>query len=175
MVESKKNKILLFAGAGLILVAGTFILTKLPLQIGLAEVPTEKNLTDAEWAEDVKKENLDIKSSGVLREMLASHKEKMVQEEVFLLKFKECPECIRYELRQFFIETYGMTGRELEVEVEKTFNERYLNEKEGHDSLRLSVERMEKELELRQEGFVIVEGEKPTDGFEESKIRKIND
>lgn len=178
MIKNKKNKTKwLFVGI-LVLVAGAWaVVNGLAVNnIGRAEAVIKKPLTDAEWATDVKKENFDIKSTPVLEEMLAAHTEKLAEQEIAFQKFIECPECIRYEISQHLKESYGMSGRELTDEVNRQYQERYANAEQDLAKLRESIERMQKELELRAKGYVVVE-EKGLDlkDVPEDRIRRIND
>jgi hypothetical protein len=133
-----------------------------------------KPVTDAEWADDVKKENFDIKSTGVLETMLESHTAKLAREEKAYAKYRDCPDCIRYEFRESLSSIFS--GVELETEIEKKAQEAINNRAWSVEKLRQSVERMQNEIRLRDKGFVIVEGETLIlGGLGDKIIRKIND
>ena len=67
-----------------------------PLQV----IEWAKPKTDAEWAEDVKKENFDIKSTGVLEKMKTAHEEKLLK--VLDGKDEElnCEQCLRFKIKK---------------------------------------------------------------------------
>lgn len=129
----------------------------------------DKPKTDEEWAEDVKQESFHIKSTGVLEEMTKTHTDKLNK----FLEMDEltiCPECIKYRL-----------GKAYPDASESEINKLFANELSSYtwqvEKLKQSVERMDKELELRSKGFVVVEGEEGLfGGFKDEKyVRKIND
>jgi len=138
-------------------------------------VTWDKPDTDLEWAEDVKKENFDIKSTGKLEEMITAHTEKLAREEQAYAKHTRCPECIREDYREIL--ESSMTGDELETEIEKQTNEDINNRLWSIDKLKQSLERMHKEVELRDKGVVVVEGEASMllGGVKGKIIRYIND
>lgn len=115
-------------------------------------VEWEKPTTDAEWAEDVKKENFDIKSTAVLEEMVLLHKEKLERFINGSRETLECEECIKYEIESTYPELN-------ESEFEDIYRIRVAEIRGEIEKLQQSIERMEKELELRRKGFVQVEGE----------------
>lgn len=108
--------------------------------------------TDAKWAEDVKRENFDIKSTPVLEVMIESHSAKL-ERQLKEDKVLACPECVRYELRKQF-EASGMTGTELDTEVENQYQTQLKNYNFEIEKLKQSLERMEKEIDLRSRGKV---------------------
>lgn len=173
MKNHLKKIILGIAGLSL---AGVIVSNQLvePTQEFVA-ISWEKPSTDGQWAEDVKKENFDIKSTGVLETMIESHTAKLQREEKEFEKYQNCLDCIRWEFRESLSQM--MSGAELDAEVEKQAQEAYNNRLRSVEKLRQSVERMEKEVELRQKGFVIVEGESLNLGASvpANRIRKIND
>lgn len=137
--------------------------------------------TDAEWAEDVKAENLDIKSTEVLEEMKASHTAKLQRLiETSKILF-DCPECVKYEIRQNF-ERYSEI-RNLDVMVEAEYQNQLDHYHLSIEKINQSLERMDNELRLREEGFVVPdknrEGTKTQqadlDKVDEQYQRKIND
>lgn len=136
----------------------------------------DKPTTDAEWAEDVKKENFDIRSTGVLETMIESHTAKLAREEKEFVKYRDCFDCVYYEFYEGFINS-GWAEEDAVLEATKQANEAINNRALSIEKLKQSVERMEKEVELRSKGFVIVEGETEALGgsIPENRIRKIND
>lgn len=147
----------------------------------------EKPRTDAEWAEDVKKENFDIRSTGVLKTMTESHTEKLAkQEKAFalyeeMLKRGEDPVQFLYwqkyeELKASYPD---MDERELDAEAELAASTAYNQMLWEIEKLKQSVERISKEIELRDKGFVVVEGEKKQGllggSVPPERVRHIND
>lgn len=121
----------------------------------------DKPTTDAQWAEDVKKENFDIKSTGVLDTMITTHTDKLAREEEAFTKISQCLDCNYWEAREGFASSYpDMSEAELHAEATKQAQEKYNSALWSIEKLKQSVERMNKEVELRDKGFVVVEGEK---------------
>jgi hypothetical protein len=60
-------------------IAGALTLGGLTTDKSTPVLGWEKPQNDSEWAEDVKKENFDIKSTGKLQEMITSHTEKLAR------------------------------------------------------------------------------------------------
>jgi hypothetical protein len=115
----------------------------------------EKPTTDKEWAEDVKKENFDIKTDTELTEMIESHAPKLSREEKELKKYQQCPECAYWEARDLLEQSYpDMSEAELHAEAAKTGGDTINNLTYEVEKLKQSIERMNKELELRKKGFV---------------------
>lgn len=122
------------------------------------QIVWDKPTTDAEWAEDVYAENLDVYSTKELQAMLSSHEAKLV-EVAKEDKPISCPECIEYETRKAYQKQYGLSGKELDDETAASVKNQidlYIYDLE---KLTQSVERMQNELRLREKGFVVVEGE----------------
>lgn len=134
----------------------------------------EKPKTDKDWAEDVKAENFDIKSTGKLEEMIEAHAKKLerivADDEII-----ECPECVRYKLKKQFEKDYQ--DKELTDLIESEFQQTLANHNWDIEKLNQSLERMTKEIELRKKGFVMVEGESEILGgnIDPKYIRHIND
>lgn len=131
----------------------------------------DKPKTDAEWAEDVKKENFDIKSTGKLTEMRDVHVEKLALVEQNMSEIFDCRECVEYRARKDN-PTWS------EIDIDNYYLQELSKANWEVEKLKQSIERMEKELELRGKGFVLVEGEKT--GLFGSigtpyAVRKIND
>jgi len=72
----------------------------------IQEWEAAKPTTDSDWAEDVKKENLDIKFDYQLEEMLESHADKITKVEKDLDKFTNWPQAIKYELTLQFTQLF---------------------------------------------------------------------
>lgn len=116
-------------------------------------VEWQKPTTDAEWAEDVKAESFDIKSTKKLSEMEAAHVEKLERVRKGKAEVFDCPECIRFQAKQ-------NNPKWSDAEIEAYYQDELAKANWEVEKLEQSVERMQKELELRDKGFVVVEGEK---------------
>lgn len=108
----------------------------------------EKPTTDIDWAEDVKKENFNVKYYYQLEQMENNLTEKLPKVQTDLDKFTECPECIKWELKEQFKEEYTKKN-DLDKAVDDEFESQlnYYNWKK--DKINQSVERLGKEKELR--------------------------
>lgn len=170
------DKITIVVGITMLVIGGVASFYFFNKTVPDTQITWNKPTTNAGWAEDVKRENFDIKSTKVLQEMLVSHQRKLKEEVVVLEKYIDCPECMKYEARKYLTDTYAMSGGELEAEVEKSFNDGYAGQREMVEKLKQSIERMEKEIELRQKGYVIIDdGKTDLSGYSADRIRKIND
>jgi len=69
-----------------------------PLQV----IDWERPTTDAGWAEDAKAESFELKFDYQLLEMKVSHERKLPLQEEDLREIVECPDCIRWQLKQNF-------------------------------------------------------------------------
>ena len=134
---------------------------------------------DQDWAEDVKKENLDVKFDYQLNEMLDSHAEKVLKVEKDLDIFTNSPDVKRYKLIQWFIQMFEQQGNPIEIEG-KTFQQWVDEEFESQQlyyiwkvaKLNQSIERIAKEIELRVDGYLEVKEEELKGTLPEgSKIR----
>lgn len=144
-------------GIGAITLLGAYTISNLgATTVPYTAIQWDKPTTDAGWAEDVKRENFDIKSTGVLETMIESHTAKLEREIVAFKKYQECPECIYYEFYEGFIQS-GYTEQDAQAEAAKQRDEAIANRAWSIEKLRQSVERMNKEVELRQKGFLVVE------------------
>lgn len=135
------------------------------------KIEWHKPTTDADWAEDVKKENFDIKSTSKLHEMRRVHADKLQRVTEIGAKVVECGECVRYELQK-------ANPNAKPTEIELMYQEQLAQYQWHVEKLKQSIERMDAELRLRNEGFVTVEGEnKPLFGGNRSPqyVRTIND
>ena len=138
----------------------------------------DKPITDEQWAEDVKKESFHIKSTGVLQTMVTTHTEKLERIKKNGIEYIDCPDCIRYDIRkelQDRPELVSELGGDINIALETLFQERLARYNYDIEKLTQSVERMNKELELREKGFVVVDDDKDV-LFQNAKIiREIND
>lgn len=142
-----------------------------------------KPTTDAQWAEDVKKENFDIKSTGKLEEMIASHTSKLAREEADFEKFVEMQKqgddpvkFLYWQKRDELQKSYpDMSENELTTEAQNQAQTEYNQKLWEIEKLKQSIERMNKEVELRQKGFVVVDDGMLKLGSQGKIIRQIND
>lgn len=148
------NKTIAAAAVAAALLGGSIYIS----QDDAVQAGWDRPTTDAEWAEDVKKENFDIKSTGVLEQMIESHTEKLAREARAFQKYEQCPECIYYEFYEQFIAS-GYSEADAEDEAIKQRDDTISQRKQSIQKLQQSIERMEKELELREKGFVVVAAE----------------
>ena len=127
--------------------------------------------TDEEWAEDTKKETLHVRNNRVLNEMLVSHQAKLKRE----IKENICPDCLRYEYRRNFEQSYNLRGQELQDEVEKATQDAIKNYQWTIEKLHQSIERITKEIELRDKGYLLTDDMPTTFGatVSPSRIRHI--
>jgi len=143
------NKTIIIAGTTLVLVAGVWSL--LPNdKITLTNpqvIQWSKPTTDAEWAEDVKKEGFEHRADAILQEMVDVHKAKLLRVIEGNRETLECMECIKFKLRQANPDwTVADVNNEYQNQVNQATWE--------VEKLKQSVERMEKEMELRKAGKV---------------------
>lgn len=104
--------------------------------------------TDQGWAEDVKKESLEIRSDVVLDEMLVAHQTKLNRVLDELYYAEKYPDAKALELEKSLI-SMGFTGVELQNELAKQIQEHLDYWRAKAEKLSQSVIRMEKEKELR--------------------------
>lgn len=105
----------------------------------------QKPNTDQQWAEDNKKESLNFRTDEELQAMLVSHQaklERLTAEYAPLIKY---PDALRAE--------YEKNGMDV-GEVEKQTNEKLASMKWELDKLNQSIERMNKEIQLRSGGKI---------------------
>lgn len=112
----------------------------------------ERPKTDVEWAEDVKRESLNFRFDYQLAEMLSSHIFKRDEIAKDLQKYVDCPECIKYDIGQTLKTDFK--DSELEQKVNEMFNEQLLQKRQDYQMIARSVERIEKEIDLRKSGIV---------------------
>ena len=116
--------------------------------------------TNEAWAEDVKAESLNVKLDFALDEMEQSLTEKLPKVQKNLDKFIQCPECIRFELKERFTQMFKDQGIDLDKKLEgKTlqewidgeFNSQLAYYQWKTDKINQSLERIAKEKELRKD------------------------
>lgn len=128
-----------------------------------------KPTTEKGWAEDVKKENFDIKSTGKLIEMRDVHVEKLKRVQEGKAEVFECPECIRFQVKKDHPEWST-------ADINTYYTDELAKANWEVEKLKQSIERMDNELRLRKNGFVVVaeEGVFGTNILE-NRLRHIND
>lgn len=176
MMNIKTKIVIGLLGAGLLVGGGVAVMggDKIEL-VDPQKIVWDKPTTDEEWAEDVKKENFDIKSDGVLDKMIESSTSKLERLEKDFVKYVECPECTYWHYKELFDavhskESESWRDEEATRQAQNDYDQRLYE----IEKIKQSIERMNKELELRDKGFVIVDdGEKKLGG--NKIIRKIND
>lgn len=140
-----------------------------------------KPTTDSGWAEDVKAENFDIKSTEVLQEMRDNHAAKLQRIIDGNKKLTECPVCARYDIRQNLSQQEGIEN--LDVSVENEYQNQLSQYLWDMEKLTQSVERMDNEIRLRAKGFVVPDKNRAgvktkqtdLDKVDLQFVRKIND
>lgn len=140
---------LILAGGGVLI--NDIAVDAVPVKVKLVDaqvIAWDKPKTDLEWAEDVKQESFDIKSTDVLNEMIASHSESLDEALKDFKKYQECPQCIKYELGQ---DNPSWT----QTDIDNEFQNQYNTKNWGIEKLQQSIERMNKEIELRKSGLVV--------------------
>ena len=115
-----------------------------------------KPTTDAEWAEDVKKETFQIRSKKELNDMKSSLEVKLPKVQEDLDKFDNWPEAVKYELNQQFKEMFKeqdnplvIEGKTLQQWIDGEFAEQHTTYKWKVAKLEQSVDRIDKELDFR--------------------------
>lgn len=144
LYNSTKKKIAWFILGGTALAAPLVLPDSKPVY-EYADLVWEKPITDEQWAEDVKKEQLDTRFDYQLQEMKVSHEAKLIKMQELYDKATLYPDAIRWELKQNGIE---------EPELTKQVNEQTANIKWEYEKLQQSIERINKEIELRKNGKV---------------------
>lgn len=176
---------IILGGLAAAAVVGGGVLAIQPDEIKLKnpqKIVWEKPTTDEQWAEDVKAENFDIKSTGVLETMIDSHVTKLSKNEKAFEKYQNCKDCLYWEKYYQLRDAYpDMSKSWVEDEARAAADTEYAQRLWEIEKIQQSVERMHKEIELREKGFVVVEGEKKTDllggisSVPPERVRKIND
>ena len=159
-IKSKLKAIIIFICGGIIAIATPQIVNigqdLLPAEPPVYQiVEWQKPTTDVQWAEDVKVESLDIQFDYQLDSMEQNLTEKLPKQQKDLDEFMQCPECIRYRLKERFANE-GLKDKELSDMVEQSFLEELNQKKWEVDKINQSLERIAKEKELRKNGFLEV-------------------
>ena len=111
-----------------------------------------KPSTNAKWAEDVKDESLHVKYDFQLKNMHNNCQLKLplVQDE--LNKIRQYPEVVKYEIRKQL--ENDLSGKPLDEAIEAEFQKRLNYFQWKSAKLDQSIERLAKEMYLRESGFV---------------------
>jgi len=104
----------------------------------------QKPTTDEEWAEDVKKEQLHIRFDYQLQEMKKDQEERLPAINKLYDKATLYPDAIRWELMEQGI---------VEPELTKEVNDKIAQIKWAREKTMQSIERIDKEIELRSKMF----------------------
>ena len=122
-----------------------------------------KPITDAQWAEDVKAESFHFKFDYQLLEMKISHEAKLPFQEEDLRKITDCPDCIKWELREQFEQMFEdisepltgkVEGKTLQQWIDGEFVEQLTNTTWEVEKLKQTIERLDNEMRLRAKGAV---------------------
>jgi len=133
----------------LLVAVGYFTLKPKEKHIGAITYQTltwTKPATDAQWAEDVKQDGLNIRTDNQLREIKASHEKKLIEKlQPLYDKATMYPDAIRWEL---------ITNNVKEPELSQRVIDEITTIKYDYERLSQVVERTNKEIELRKSGKV---------------------
>lgn len=151
MIKKHITKILITIG--LLGVASAAVLPEQVPDKVYTVVNWERPATDMEWAEDVKNENFNVKHYYQLEQMEENLTEKLPKVQKDLDKFNDCPECIKWELREQLSEDFPKK-KDLDKAVEKEYQDQLHYYKWKTDKISQSVERLKKEKKLRDDLFI---------------------
>lgn len=153
-----------------------------PQEFGV--IAWNKPTTDAGWAEDTKNEQIAYRSNEVLNQMKVAHEAKLARQEKTFEKFAEMERQGQDPVQYLYWEWYENLKTSYPDESEqwrqsealKQAQEQYTREKWEIEKITQSLERMNKELELREKGFVVVAGEGMVLGsISQDRVRQIID
>jgi hypothetical protein len=167
-----KAKILI--GAGLVtltLAGGAVAVIPKESKIELVNPQTfewVKPVTDEQWNEDVKLEYVDIRGTATLEKMAVAQREKLKKNKKAFERYDAMiargidPVDVLYTefYEQFRTSFPNMKDAELEAEAQNAAVTKYSQEKWEIERITQGIERIDKELEMRDSGFVKVKGEK---------------
>ena len=141
--------------AGATLTGGAIALQDLPAgpvvdKAKMEVIQWEKPKNDLEWAEDTKRENLDLKTDDQLAEMKTMHEAKLAKFSKQIDDLNACPECRHFELKK-------ANASSTDAEVDAIFTDEVKSLKWEYEKLSQSVERINKEIDLRARGVVITD------------------
>lgn len=179
----KLNKKWLIALIPIVAIAIWFFQQERPLGVSLENpqvIEWVKPTTDAEWAEDVKKESLDLKFDFQLTEMKENLEGKLPLHKEDLREITNCPECIRWGLRQNFeadFDNIGLNynrkfeGKTVQDWIDGEFDEQVVSRTWEVEKVKQSIERIDNEIRLRASGFLKVINRLPPDSPERDNLK----
>ena len=133
----------------LIVLGGIFFYFKKEPSFGVIsefqEISWVRPTTDDQWKEDVKNEQLNYRFDFQLEEMRANLAEKIVKHKDDLDRLVECPDCYKYPLQKEGLKT---------AEIDQRYTEQVAQAREEYERVGRSLERIENEQRLRQQGKV---------------------
>lgn len=112
------------------------------------QIVWNKPTTDAGWAEDVKQESLDLKSTDVLQQMLIDQNHGLDNATSSIAIYTECAQCVKYQLQKDHPEWK-------QADVDNQFTNDFNDREWMVEKITQSVERIEHELDLRAKGVVV--------------------
>lgn len=151
-----KKTIIAGVGVGAVALGGVALLNRTDNAITLEnpqEIVWVKPTTDIGWARDVQIESLDIRRDATLTKMIATHTAKLAKEEEAYIKYQTCPQCVRFEWWER-LRGSGMRGQALEDEADAQAAQDIRQRLWSIEKLKQSIERMDKELDLRARSAV---------------------
>ena len=122
-----------------------------------------KPRNDAEWAEDVKAESLDVKFTDQLEDMQKNLLMKLPSIEKDIDVFENFPDVIRYKLTEQFKQDLflegedSVEGKTLQEWIDEEFESQRLMYQWKRAKIQQSLERIDKEIFLRKNGFLTVD------------------
>lgn len=166
----RKDTIIAVSVTGLAILGAVGISTLTPKDITLEnpqKLVWEKPTTDEEWNEDVKLEYVHIRSTEVLKTMQTNQTLKLEKNIKAFSRYEEMKKRgldpvdvlyveIKDQLRLSYPE---MSEEELDKEAQAGAETKYNQELWEIEKITQGIERVNKEIELREKGFVVVEGE----------------
>lgn len=121
------------------------------------EWKANKPKTDQEWALDVREERLDLKHDYQLQDMLESLKEKIVFAERRQMLCSKYPDAVKRDIEERAImmgKSFDLNGKTLEEFVLAQAEEKAAYDNWKAEKIRQSIERIEKEIDLRKRKVV---------------------
>ena len=116
-----------------------------------------KPTKNSDWAEDVKKETLHIRTKKELNDIKSSLVVKFPKVQDDLDKFNNWPDAIKYELNQQFSDPdFDLEGKTVQQWIDGEFAEQHTMYKWKVAKLEQSIDRLNKELYLRVKGIVSI-------------------
>lgn len=165
--NTTKKKIAWFVLGGTALAAPLVLPDSKPVY-DYVDLVWEKPVTEEQWAEDVKKDQLHTRFDYQLQEMKESHEAKLLELKKLYDKATLYPDAIRWELIEAGIP---------EEEIDKQVAEQIAGIKLEYEKIQQVVERINKEIELRSKGKVDRKAEiskiQPSTPEEKAELEKL--